>query len=259
LDLLSVAARLAPEPIPFTLFTAHRDQLPEPLGSVAGDPLAFAGLTRVLRRRALAQISTDHLQIHRLVQAILRARPSSVPDNDKADRIAVRLLRAALPADPWKNPPAWSAWQQLLSHVLAATDTSRDLDSTGEDVAWLLDRAATYLDTVEGSTLARPLLPLLRRAFELRRRTQGDDQPDTLDLANRIAFDLRREGEYEQARVLMEDIWARRYRVLGEEHPDTLTAAVNLAFDLRGSGAHQRARALYEDTLARCRRVLGEC
>jgi hypothetical protein len=51
LDLLTMAAQLAPEPIPFTLFTAHTDQLPEPLAAAAGDPLAFAGLTRLLRRR----------------------------------------------------------------------------------------------------------------------------------------------------------------------------------------------------------------
>ncbi|MGH3840105.1 MAG: FxSxx-COOH system tetratricopeptide repeat protein [Pseudonocardiaceae bacterium] len=70
LDLLTLAAHLAPEPIPFTLFTAHTDLLPEPLATAAGDPLAFAGLTRALRRRALARISTGGLQLHRLVHQL---------------------------------------------------------------------------------------------------------------------------------------------------------------------------------------------
>jgi hypothetical protein len=79
LDLLTLAAHLAPEPIPFTLFSAHTDLLPEPLATTAGDPLAFAGLTRALRRRALARISTDGMQLHRLVQAILLDRRAGGP------------------------------------------------------------------------------------------------------------------------------------------------------------------------------------
>src|SRR5262249_28255164 len=64
LELLTMAARLAPEPIPFTLFTAHAGLLPEPLRTTAADPLAFAKLTQLLRRRALARISADQLQLH---------------------------------------------------------------------------------------------------------------------------------------------------------------------------------------------------
>jgi tetratricopeptide (TPR) repeat protein len=256
LDLLRLAAQLAPEPIPFTLFTAHPDLLPEPLATVADDPLKFADVTRLLRRRALARISTDHLQLHRLVQAVLRSRSGGAIDTDEMKRVALRLLRGAVPADLWNNPPAWPVWRQLLLHVRAVTDPGRDFDpAASEDVAWLLDRAATYLDTAEEPRLVHR--PLLHRAWELRRRVLGGDQPDTLVLADRIASGLRGEDEYEQARVLDEDILTRRRRVLGEDHPDTLASAVSLAFDLRGVGEHEQARALYEDTLARCRRVLG--
>jgi hypothetical protein len=145
LDLLSLAAQLAPEPIPFTLFTAHTDLLPEPLATVASDPLAFAGLTRLLRQRALARISADSLQLHRLVQAILRARSGSATDTGKLGSTALGLLRGAIPADPYNDPTSWPTWRQLLPHVLAVTDTSRGLRQAGQDVSWLLDRAAMYL------------------------------------------------------------------------------------------------------------------
>ncbi|MGH3935021.1 MAG: hypothetical protein ACRDS1_08605 [Pseudonocardiaceae bacterium] len=157
LDLLTLAAHLAPEPIPFTLFTAHTDRLPEPLATAAGDPLAFAGLARLLRHRALARISADSLQLHRLAQAILRTRPGSETDNDKMGRTAIGLLRGAVPADPWKNPASWPTWQQLLPHVLAVNDTGHDLDPAGVDGAWLLDRAAIYLRTRGEPGPARPL------------------------------------------------------------------------------------------------------
>ena len=64
LDLLALAAHLAPEPIPFNLLTAHCDVLSEPLGTAVSDPLAFGRLIRLLRRRALARVGTDSLQVH---------------------------------------------------------------------------------------------------------------------------------------------------------------------------------------------------
>jgi Tetratricopeptide repeat len=251
LALLRLAAELAPEPIPFTLFTACPDRLPPPLAATAGDPVAFAGITGLVRRRALARVGPDSLLVHRLVQAILRDSPISTPTEDDMTTIAHRLLRVAVPADPRNNPPTWSAWRQLLPHVLAATDS--DHGSAGVDVAWLLHRAATYLHT-----RGEQARSLVERAFELYQRLLGDDHPDTLDSADSLTFDLRAADEYERARQLDEDILIRRRRVLGEDHPDTLTAAVNLASDLRGVGECERARQLYEDTLARCRRVLGE-
>ncbi len=255
LDLLGLAAQLAPEPIPYTLFTAHTDRLPEPLATAAGDPLAFAGLTRLLRRRALARISADNLQVHRLVQAILRNRPGSGTDTEKL-AAALALLRGAVPDDPWNNPAGWLTWRQLLPHVLAATDTGRELDSASSvDASWLLSRAGVYLQS-RGEP--RPARPLVERAFELNQRLLGEDHPETLRSAHNLAGDLSALGQFERARQLDEDTLARRRRVLGEDHPDTLESANNLALDLRALGQFEQARQLDEDTLARRRRVLGE-
>jgi len=255
LDLLMVAAHLAPEPIPFTLFTARTDRLPEPLATAAGDPLAFAGLTRLLRRRALARISTDNLQLHRLVQAILRARPGSGTDIDERRRTALGLLREAVPRDFWNNPAPWPMWRQLLPHVLAITNTNRDLDPISADVPLLLDRAAMYMQT-RGEP--RPARPLSERAFVLHQRLLGDNHPDTLHSAHNLALNLSALGEHERARQLHEQILPHYRRVLGEDHFDTLTAAFNLATTLRALGECARARQLDEDTLIRRRRMLGE-
>jgi len=120
LELLTLAAYLAPEPIPFTVLTAQADRLPDRLAAAVGDPLAFAGLTRLLRRRGLARVGTSSLQLHRLVQAILRSRLSN-GGIDGADMavVTVRLLAGAIPADPWNNPPTWSDWRHLLPHVVS--------------------------------------------------------------------------------------------------------------------------------------------
>jgi tetratricopeptide (TPR) repeat protein len=254
LKLLMLAAQLAPEPIPFTLFVDHPHWLPEPLDAAAADPLAFIGLTRLLRRRALARISADHIQLHRLVQAILRSRTNNGLE-DRSDEIVVRLLREAVPEDPWNNPATWPAWRALLPHMLAATGASRDLDPvTSREVAWLLDRAATYLHTRGEPASARPLF---ERAFQLYRQLLGRNHPDTLVSARNLAFDLRATGEYQTARRLDEDTLTRSSQVLGTDHPHTLISAQSLAADLRAAGEYQAARRLDEDTLTRSRQVLG--
>ncbi|MGQ0773306.1 MAG: FxSxx-COOH system tetratricopeptide repeat protein [Pseudonocardiales bacterium] len=119
LQLLTLTAFLAPEPIPLTLFTAHPAQLPDPLASEAADPLAFTELIRLLRQSGLARVEPTTLQLHRLLAAILRTQPPQQPD---LPTCTIRLLRAAVPADPWNNPQAWSAWRQLLPHVLIVTN-----------------------------------------------------------------------------------------------------------------------------------------
>jgi hypothetical protein len=68
----------------------------------------------------------------------------------------------------------------------------------------------------------------------------GDNHPETLTSASRLAADLHALGEYHQARALDQDTLARRRRVLGDDHPDTLISANNLAADLRALGEHEQ-------------------
>ncbi|MGH3795696.1 MAG: FxSxx-COOH system tetratricopeptide repeat protein [Pseudonocardiaceae bacterium] len=256
LQLLTLAACLAPEPIPLTLFTTHPTHLPDPLATAAADPLAFAELTGLLRQHGLARVESEILQLHRLLAAILRTPPHQQPEpaQDLPTR-TIGLLRAAVPDDPWDNPPAWPAWRQLLPHVLVATGADRTLDLAEQDVAWLLDRAGSYLHT--GGEPA-PARPLRERALELRRSRLGDDHPDTLESAANLAIGLRALGHYEQALQLGEDAFTRRRRVLGDDHPKTLESAASLAICLWDLEHYEQARRLAEDAFTRRRRVLGD-
>jgi hypothetical protein len=120
LQLLTLAAYLAPEPIPLTLFTTRPTLLPDPLAGAAGDPLAFTALTRLLRQHGLVRVEPATLTLHRLLAAILRAQPDQHQD---LPTLVIRLLRAAIPPDnPWENPTVWPVWRQFLVHVLVATD-----------------------------------------------------------------------------------------------------------------------------------------
>ena len=256
LVLLSLAAYLAPEPIPWTLFSAHPAQLPESLATVAADPLAFTALTRLLGQHGLARVESATLMLHRLLAAILRTQAHQSQQFQELPIVAVRLLRGAVPAeDPWESPLAWPAWRQLLPHVLVATEAHRALIGVEQDVAWLVERAAEYLQ-IQGEH--GPSQPLFERARDLCRSTLGEDHPDTLESASRLVLTLWELGQYERVRQLDEDTFTRCRRVLGEDHPTTLLAAYTLTLARWGVGRSEQACQLGEDTLARCRRVLGE-
>ncbi len=257
LALLGLAAQLAPEPIPFTLFTGRPNLLPAPLTAAASDPVPFAEITGLLRRHALARVDPDSLHVHRLVQTILRDSPLQISHEGDLAAVAVahQLLRDAVPADPWDNPASWPTWRQLLPHVLAPTDPVHGANPTSPDVRWLLERAGTYLLTRGQPRSARALL---EQAYQLHRDLLGEGHPETLHSATAFAAALFELGEHEQARELAENTLGHRRRVLGKDHPRTLTSANNLAVILHERGDYQQARALNEDTLARCRRLLGE-
>jgi hypothetical protein len=129
-QLLMMAAYLAPEPIPLTLFTAHPDCLPKPLATAARDQVMFGALIRLLGRQGLARVESAGLWLHRVLAAILRTlpHPQLDPSGEGIPSRVVRMLRAAATEDnPWNNPSAWPFWHQLLPHVLAATDPDRPL------------------------------------------------------------------------------------------------------------------------------------
>ena len=254
--LLSLAAWLAPEPIPLTVFTQHPDRLPDSLPSIVSDPLAVAAVTGLLQRRGFAELTAQTIRLHRVPAALLRDRDTTGRGAGTGRADMAGVLAAAVPIKPWEVA-AWPTWRLLLPHVLAVVENGRDDpdEESADNINYLLDKAGIYL---RWRGQLRAALPLSERAYRHRLSRHGADHPDTLDAARGAAQVLYASGDYQQARALDEDTLARRRRVLGEDHPSTLDSAHSLARDLRGLGHYQQARALNEDTLTRKRQVLGE-
>ena len=262
LDLLTLIAWLGPEPVPLFLLTEHADLLPDQLSDLARDPLARARCASLLARRGLATVAPHALQVHRVPAALLRARTRAASANRvEWAAMALDLIKAAVPTDPWNNPDVWPTWQQLLPHVFAVTDSRRwasigqPVGDLAKNLAWLLGRAGSYL---QARGELRAAQPLLERGYHLIRQQLGDDHPETLASASILASALRAIGRYDNARAMDADVLSRRRRILGENHPFTLTSANNLANDLRALGENQSAYALDLDTLSRRRRIFGD-
>jgi hypothetical protein len=238
------------------VFTEYPEHLPEPLATIAGDPLAMVDLLALVRRRAVARVNMDNLLLHRIPAALLRAAsPVDEPASGWA-ALVTNILWAVTPQfQPWEKPESWPLWQVLLPHMLVVTNVSRAPDTADdEDVDGLLDGMGYWLLALHNPCAARKHL---ERVYIRRRRRQGIDHPDTLTSATNLAQVLRERCINDRARELDEDTLDRKRRVLGEDHPSTLMSAKNLATDLRELGQFERARELDQRTLDRSCRVLG--
>jgi hypothetical protein len=245
--LLRLSAFFGPEPIPASFFTGATE-LPTPLAAVAVDPVRLHRALGRISSYGLAQLGQSGVQVHRLVQAIVRDRLSAEQRRDDSGCVAA-LLVAAGPADT-DDPALWPAWACLLPHLLVANPDESDR----ADLRQLAARALLYLlrrgDSVTSEKLGKTFYQ--RWAERL-----GPDHADTLAAATELAFAYRDRGHLADARALVEDTLTRRQRVHGEDHPDTLRSASDLAVILAETGEYQAARELAEDTLARQRQILG--
>ncbi|HST49016.1 FxSxx-COOH system tetratricopeptide repeat protein, partial [Jatrophihabitans sp.] len=261
-QLLDLCAYLAPEAIPLDLFTSHPALLPTPLSDAAADSLEFADVLATLVDFSLAKRTGSGLQIHRLVQAAVRAHqtsssahaPSQVSQETRHDqdplRAALRLLQADAPSQIMGAPQDWPRWVILLPHVLAAVEHFRvmpDDMSLASSVSWLLDRAGTYLQ-VHGR--AREARPLFEQALAIDEVAHDPDHPAVAISLNNFATLLRDLGEAATARPLAERALAITEATHGPNHPDVAIRLNNLATLLRDLGEAATARPLAERALA---------
>jgi tetratricopeptide (TPR) repeat protein len=248
-ELLTLAAFMAPEPVPLALFSAHSAILPTSLAAVTTDPLTFAGLTRLLRQRGVAQIGIGSIQMHRLVQAILRERA-----DDSIRQLAVALLAAELLHTQDAGDP--TRWHELLPHVLAAVslDTLPGGGQLPHETEQLIYAAAKYLRTRGQAAAARPLLERVLRSWEI---THGPNHPLVANALINLGWSLRDLGDAARAYAAYERALAIREAFYGEDHPRVATALTNCGLSLRELGEPSKARPLHERALAIRERYYG--
>jgi hypothetical protein len=290
--LLDQLAFLSPERLPITI--GHYSARAGPHGVLLGDPATTTLIVRRFVELGLVRHTGSALQMHRLIQALLRARLS--PNEQRARcRAAQELLATAVSSDP-DDPASWPTCALLTSHLQAllsrglttsegppqfrdlllqslrylfvtghyqtvvtlAGDTcrtwERSLGRDHRDTLTATNSLAAALHKLGNNVSARELD---EDTLRRRQRVLGADHRDTLISANGLAAVLRALDDYAAARDLDNDTLRRRRRVLGADHPDTLRSASNLAIDLRALGEHVAARDLHNETLQRQQRILG--
>ncbi|MEV6303183.1 tetratricopeptide repeat protein [Actinoplanes sp. NPDC051861] len=281
---LGVMAWLGADPLPETV-----------LDPLADDPRDIGDALAVLASYSMVSRRSGAVSVHRLVQAVTRARAAAVGDSAAIRDLAVDLLVEAAPDDPVNNVPGFPMWAALLPHVWAVSERF-PAEHTSIALLDLRDRAATHqlyqgnigpaIGVFEGILRDRErmrepgdrgtlsarcnlgvaygeagrndeAIDVLARLVEDETRLLGADDPDTMTTRSNLATYMRQAGRLDDAIVIYEQVVADRERVLGPDDPRTLTARGNLAANFIQAGRADEAVALLERVLPDFERILG--
>ncbi|HUR02145.1 MAG TPA: FxSxx-COOH system tetratricopeptide repeat protein, partial [Nonomuraea sp.] len=294
-QILHICAYFSPEPISRDLFTgvSRGVSISPELDAALRDPIKLSKAIRDINRYGLAKI--DHgnntIQLHRLVQLVLRKRVMAPQLQAQMKHGAHQLLSGRDPNDP-ESARHWPRYRELLPHAYAADivdcedgwvrqlaiNLMRFLFAWGDhdEAARLAEYAREKFERQLGPTdphtldvsqrlglylwgLGRYAEASIVNQLTLQRRIQasGEDSEETLVLQTNIVMDLRAKGDFAQASKLSEEIYFKSKRLFGEDDPEALNAAYQHALSLRLSGEYEAAAELDESTLQRRTEVLG--
>lgn len=293
-QILHICAFFSPEPISRELLTGvSRVSISPELDSALREPMKLARAIRDINRYGLAKIDhgSNTLQLHRLVQLVLRKRVMAPQVHARMRHGAHQLLAALDPNDP-ESSRHWARYRELLPHAYAANvldcddswprqlyiNLMRYLFEYGdyEEAARLGMEARTRLTETLGPTHPQTLevssrlglylwalgrydeaSELNQRTLALRLQVSGEENEETFALQRNITIDFRAQGDFAAAGKLSEEIFQKAKRMFGEDDPETLSAAYQHALSLRLSGAYRAALELDQDTHRRRSEVLG--
>jgi tetratricopeptide (TPR) repeat protein/CO dehydrogenase nickel-insertion accessory protein CooC1 len=293
--LLQLCAFMSAGPISMTLL--YGDDMIRallPFDDALSEKLMLGRVIRDISRFALVKVDqgTNSLQIHRLVQAVIRSQMT--PDEQEAacHQVHEVLVGARPRTGDTDDPGNWSRYNLIWPHLApsraeecskAATrqlliDWVRYQWKHGEfDASLILANRLDNLwtqrlgpDDQQTLLLRFHLANVLRsqgryeEALELdtyvlerQRQVLGPDHPHALMTAGGLTADLRALGEYQQALAADRETYQSWKEHFGDDHPRTLSAAHNLGASLKTVGDWRAAREIDEETLARRREVLG--
>jgi tetratricopeptide (TPR) repeat protein len=251
-QILLICAFFSSEPISRDLFTGVRNaQISPELDVTLRDPIQLARAIREINRYGLAKIDhgTNTIQLHRLVQLVLRNRITTPTMQTQMRHGAHQLLANIDPNDPEKSKN-WPLYRELLPHAYAADVVNCNDGWVRQLVINLMRFLYQWGDHDEAASLAE-------RAYRDFTDKLGPNDPQTLEVAWRLGFYLWVLGRFREAAELNQNTFRRRIQVSGEDSEETFGVQANILLDLKAKGDFAAARQLSEELFHRASRLFG--
>ncbi|HEV7651392.1 MAG TPA: FxSxx-COOH system tetratricopeptide repeat protein [Actinophytocola sp.] len=251
-QLLQVCAFFAPEPITRSLFNGVRGiSMSKELEAALRDPMQLGRAIRDINRYSLAKIDyrSNTLQLHRLVQVVLRNRMS--PEmREEWQHVAHALLANLDPNEP-KSSEWWPRYQDIWPHVYSSEPIQCDDAWVRQLVINLMQFLYFWGDHSEAASLAA-------RALKRWREVLGDTDLHVLEASSYLGLYLWAIGRYAEAADLNARTLEARITVSGESSEETIIAELRVAVDVRSAGDFMRARELNERIYEKARGLYGD-
>jgi MinD-like ATPase involved in chromosome partitioning or flagellar assembly/tetratricopeptide (TPR) repeat protein len=252
--LLQLCAFFGPEPISMSLL--YSDEMIRslvPLDERLREKLVLGQLIREIGRFALAKVDqgSNSIQIHRLVQAVIRAQMPDPAQLSACHEVHHILVGARPRQGDTDDPENWPRYDWIWPHLTA----SRAPECEEEETRQLLIDRVRYLWKCGEFESALTFGGRLVEAWSVR---LGPDDWQTLHLRFQLANVLRSQGRFQEARSLDIEVLAKQQQVLSPSHPHTLLTAGGLAADLRALGEFRQSLDMDQETYERFKELFGE-
>jgi MinD-like ATPase involved in chromosome partitioning or flagellar assembly len=252
--LLQLCAFFAPDPVSMSLL--YSDEMARslvPYDDSLREKLVLGRVIREIGRFALAKVDqgSNTIQVHRLVQAVIRAQLTDEEQEAACHEVHHVLVGARPRQGDTDDPENWPRYDEIWPHLTP----SKASECGEEETRQLLIDRVRYL-WKRGEFAAS--LAVGRRLEEAWTEMLGPDDRQTLHLRFHIANVLRSQGSYQEARDLDTDVLARQQELLSMSHPHTLMTAGGLAADLRALGEFDEALDRDRETYSRFKDLFGE-
>jgi tetratricopeptide (TPR) repeat protein len=212
----------------------------------------------VLASYSMITLTAETVSMHRLVQAVIRARQP--PEDEDATFggespliTAVKWLDDAIPADPGANVRGWP----LLRALVLQAENIAALFSRGSEPIELgraQNELAIFLDTQGQYEEALALRESQRTIYET---TFGPDHLRTVTALAGLAFAYWRLERYTEALTIEQRALAITEAAVGPEDPVTGTRLSNLGVTYRTMGEPEKALPLQQRALAIAEATFG--
>ncbi|WP_066361714.1 FxSxx-COOH system tetratricopeptide repeat protein [Herbidospora mongoliensis] len=253
--LLQLCAFFSPEPISQELI--YSDEMARSLlpydESLRGEKVMLGRMIREVTRFALAKVdpATNTIQLHRLVQTVIRGQMSQEDRESTSHEVHHILVGARPRRGDVDDPTNWPRYDFIWPHLLS----SEAENCTEEETRTLLiDRVRYHWrrgEYTNGLTLGQRLADYWETKF-------GQIERQRLALLFNVSHCLRYLGRIKEARDLNEWVLQQQQILLGYDHPHTLMTRIGMAADYRSAGEFTRALALDKETYELWKDLYGE-
>ncbi|MEO3890504.1 FxSxx-COOH system tetratricopeptide repeat protein [Nonomuraea sp. B5E05] len=242
-ELMRCCAFFGPEPIPVDVFRWGVDEHLAPgLQQLLDNPLLRSKAIRLIGRYALAKLDpeTRTLQVHRLIQALLRADLSE-DEQDRYREIVHVLLASPALGDP-DDEANWPRYAELVQHIVPS-DVAGTRDPRVREFALNMVR---YLYASGQHQTSRAFVESFLQQWT---KGSGPDDPHVIDAQAQLGKVLRVLGDYPKAFEIDRAALERARRVFGPQHEKSLFLSQGFGGDLRAMGDFVEARDHDEQVL----------
>ena len=252
--LLQILAFCSPGPISMTLlYSDEMNAALLPFDEALSEKLMVGRVIGDISRLALVKVDpgANSLQIHRLVQAVIRSQMTEAEQGEARHEVH-KILAGARPQQGETDDPAnWPTYDIIWPH-LGPSNAEECHDSGTRQL---------LIDWVRYQWKHGELEAGLENANRLKNlwtNQLGPDHRQTLHLQFQIANVLRSQGRFGEAKDLDTYVLQRQRDVLGHDHPDTMRTASGLGADLRVLGSYREALIVSQDAYSRWKAKFGK-